>query len=80
MENFIKKINEVKEKNELDISVMEDLSIGLMNLISLEEHCFFSFAKTKDDKFLKMLDVARELRKKLMILIVKRMMKAKNGA
>ena len=72
MENFIKKINEVKEKNELDISVMEDLSIGLMNLISLEEHCFFSFAKTKDDKFLKMLDVARELRKKLMILIVKK--------
>ena len=72
MENFIKKINEVKEKNEIDISIMEDLSIGLMNLVSLEEHCFFSYAKTKDDKFLKMLDVARELRKKLMILIVKK--------
>src|SRR3989344_7647909 len=72
MENFIKKINEVKEKNELDISIMEDLSIGLMNLISLEEHCFFSYAKTKDDKFLKMLDNVRELRKKLMLLIVKK--------
>jgi len=72
MENFIKKINEVKEKNELDISIMEDLSIGLMNLISLEEHCFFSYAKTNDEKFLKMLDIVRELRKKLMLLIVKK--------
>jgi len=72
MENFIKKINEIKEKSELDISIMEDLSIGLMNLVSLEEHCFFSYAKTKDEKFLKMLDVARELRKELMILIVKK--------
>ena len=71
-ENFIKKINEVKEKNELDISAWEDLSIGLMNLVSLEEHCFFSYAKTKEDKFLKMLDIVRELRKKLMLLIVKK--------
>jgi len=70
--NFIKKINEIKEKNELDISVWEDLSIGLMNLVSLEEHCFFSYAKTKNDKFLKMLDIVRELRKKLMLLIVKK--------
>ena len=71
-ENFVKKINEIKEKNELDISVWEDLSIGLMNLVSLEEHCFFSYAKTKNDKFLKMLDIVRELRKKLMLLIVKK--------
>ena len=71
-ENFVKKINEVKEKDKLDISMLEDLSIGLMNLVSLEEHCFFSYAKTKDDKFLKMLDIVRELRKKLMLLIVKK--------
>ena len=71
-ENFIRKINEIKEKNELDISAWEDLSIGLMNLVSLEEQCFFSYAKTKDDKFLKMLDIVRELRKKLMLLIVKK--------
>lgn len=71
-ENFIKKINEVKEKNELDISILEDLSVGLMNLVSLEEHCFFSYAKTKDNKFLNMLDTVRELRKKLMLLIVKK--------
>lgn len=71
-ENFIKKINELKGNNELDISILEDLSIGLMNLVSLEEHCFFSYAKTKDEKFLKILDDVRELRKKLMLLIVKK--------
>jgi len=72
MDNFIKKINEVKKKNELDISIMEDLSIGLMNLVSLEEHCFLSYAKTKDEKFLRTLNTTRELRKKLFALIVKK--------
>jgi hypothetical protein len=70
--NFITKINEVKEKSSLDISSWEDLSIGLMNLVSLEEHCFFSYVKTQDDKFLEMLNIVRELRKKLLALIVKK--------
>jgi hypothetical protein len=72
IKNFIKKANEVKEKSSLDISAWEDLSIGLMNLVSLEEHCFFSYVKTEDDKFLKMLEEVRELRKKLLALIVKK--------
>lgn len=70
--NFIKKINEIKEKSSLDISAWEDLSIALMNLVSLEEHCFFSYVKTEDDKFLKMLETIRELRKKLLALIVEK--------
>ena len=72
VKNFIKKINEIKEKSSLDISAWEDLSIGLMNLVSLEEHCFFSYVKTQDNKFLEMLDIVRELRKKLLALIVKK--------
>ena len=70
--NFIKSVQEVKEKNELDISKDQDLSIGLMNLVSLEEHSFFSYAKTQDDKFLEVLDTVRELRKKLLAKIVKK--------
>ena len=70
--NFVKSINEVKEKNELDLSVREDLSIGLMNLVSLEEHSFFSYVKTNDEKFLKVLDSTRELRKKLLAKLVKK--------
>src|SRR3989338_8260843 len=70
VDNFIVKINGMKEKSNFDISAWEDLSIALMNLISLEEHCFFSYVRTQDDKFLKTLEAVRELRKKLLALIV----------
>jgi len=43
--NFIKQIQEIKGKNNLDLSLGEDLSIALMNLVSLEEHFLFSFMK-----------------------------------
>lgn len=70
VKNFIKTISEIKQKSELDVSAFEDLSIGIMNLVSLEEHCFFSYVKTQDEKFLKILEIVRELRKKLLALIV----------
>lgn len=72
VENFIKKIKDVKEKSTLDISAWEDLSIGLMNLVSLEEHSFFSYIKTQDEKFLKILEEVREIRKRLLALIVEK--------
>ncbi len=70
-DNFVKTILEIKEKNKLDLSAWEDLSIGLMNLVSLEEHAFFSYVKTGDDKFLGILENVREMRKNLLKLIVK---------
>ncbi|KKR15052.1 MAG: hypothetical protein UT44_C0043G0012, partial [Candidatus Levybacteria bacterium GW2011_GWA1_39_32] len=54
--NFMMAISEIKERNELDLSAGEDLSIALMNIVSLEEHSFFSFVKTKDEKFLEILE------------------------
>jgi len=69
-ENFVKAINEIKEKNELDLSAGEDLSIALMNIVSLEEHSFFSYIKTQDEKFLDILEISRELRKKLLLNII----------
>ena len=70
--NFVKTILEIKEKNELDLSAGEDLSIALMNIVSLEEHSFFSFVKTRDEKFLEILETCRELRKRLLAKIVKK--------
>ena len=70
--NFIKTITEMEEKNELDLSAGEDLSIALMNLVSLEEHSFFSFVKTQDEKFLEILETCRELRKRLLAKLVNR--------
>ncbi|MBI2145028.1 hypothetical protein HYU18_01760 [Candidatus Woesearchaeota archaeon] len=71
MENFIKRIEEVKNKTGLDLSLGEDLSIGLMNLISLEEHFLFSFVKTYEQRYLDMLEQTREIRKRLLKKIVK---------
>ncbi len=71
-ENFIKAIEKVKQKDKLDISEGEDLSIALMNLVSLEEHSFFSYVKTEDEKFLSMLETVRELRKALLARLVKK--------
>ncbi len=69
-ENFVNALSKIKEKNELDLSAGEDLSIALMNLVSLEEHSFFSFVKTKNEKFLEILETCRELRKKLLAKLV----------
>ena len=69
-DNFVKDIEKMKEKNVLDLSAWEDLSIALMNLVSLEEHSFFSYVKTKDERFLGILEVCRELRKRLLAKIV----------
>ncbi len=73
MENDVKKwlekINEVKKGN-VDLSRDEDLSIALMNLISLEEHFFFTAMKTENQKYLEMLDSVRDTRKKLLAKIV----------
>src|SRR3990167_6674080 len=72
MENFIKQINEIKNDNKLDLSIGEDLSIALMNLVSLEEHFLFSYMKTENEKYLEFLEQIRELRKKLLARIVKK--------
>lgn len=72
VENFIRQVSELKEKNELDLSSGEDLSIALMNLVSLEEHLLFSFMKTSQQRYLEWLEQIRELRKKLLKKIVKK--------
>ena len=73
MEEQVKKWMEKVEglrKEKIDLSRDEDLSIALMNLISLEEHFYFTAMKTNDQKYLDMLSSVRELRKKLLGKIV----------
>ncbi len=69
VKEWMKKIDEVK-KGDLDLSIDEDLSIAIMNLISLEEHFYFTSMKTNDEKYLEMLNSVRELRKSLLKRIV----------
>lgn len=59
-------IEELLKKKGADLSTDEDLSIAVMNLISLEEHFFFTGNKTKKDEYFDFLDQVRELRKDLL--------------
>jgi len=67
---LLKKVNESK-KGKLDLSSDEDLSIAIMNLISIEEHFFFTGAKTGKPEYFDLLNKAREMRKELLKKIIK---------
>jgi hypothetical protein len=64
-EELKKRIDAVK-KTGVDLSTEEDLVIAVMNLISLEEHFFFTGAKTSKPEYYDMLNDAREMRKTLL--------------
>jgi len=71
VEKLVDKYDSLKKDHKLDLSADEDLSIAIMNLISIEEHLFFSGAKTKDSKYYIVLKEIREMRKDLLKRIIK---------
>lgn len=78
LEQLVQQADAAKKVNPLDLSSDQDLSVALMNLISLEEHFFFSGAKTHKTGFYDMINTVREMRKELMLRIVKKS-SAENG-
>jgi hypothetical protein len=71
IDEFIEKMQAAKKLNKLDLSSDQDLSIALMNIISLEEHFYFSGVKTNDYSYYDLLLEVREMRKSLLKRIVK---------
>lgn len=71
IQTFMDKIKSMEKGHKLDLSSDEDLSIGIMNLISMEEHFFFTYNKTKDEKYLDLLNEIREIRKSALKKIIK---------
>jgi hypothetical protein len=69
--SFLNKVKEYEKSDKLDLSSDEDLSIGIMNLISIEEHLFFSGGKTGKTKYYDLLNEVREMRKRLMKMLIK---------
>ena len=67
----MEKIKSMEKGNKLDLSSDEDLSIGIMNLISIEEHFFFTYNKTGNEKYLDLLHEVREIRKSALKRIIK---------
>jgi len=70
IEKLLEKIKDIK-KGEFDLSLEEDLSVAIMNLISIEEHFFFTGAKTEKDNYYDLLSKTREIRKEIMKKIIK---------
>lgn len=64
--HLLQKVEELKKSKDFDLSLEEDLSIAVMNLISLEEHFFFTSQKTHKSDYLQLLAQTREIRKKLL--------------
>ncbi len=69
--NLLEKTEKVIKENKLDLSADEDLSIAIMNLVSIEEHLFFTGAKTQKEKYFDLLQEVREMRKELLKKIIK---------
>lgn len=70
VKEFVERMDNMKKKNPKDLSSDQDLTIALMNLISIEEHLVFSGAKTGKNSFYDMVQDIREMRKNLMMKVI----------
>ena len=70
VKEFVERIDATKKVNPKDLSSDQDLTIAIMNLISIEEHLIFSGAKTGKNSFYDLVEEVRELRKNLMQKII----------
>ena len=70
VKEFVERMDAQKKKNPKDLSSDQDLTIGIMNLISIEEHLIFSGAKTGKTSFYDMVYEIREMRKNLMLKVI----------
>ncbi len=65
----------MKDKEKADLTNREDLSIAVMNLISIEEHLAFTAMKTGKPIYLEVLKEIRKLR----IMLLKKLLKNTEG-
>ena len=71
IQQFLNKVKKMEKGEKLDLSSDEDLSIAIMNLISIEEHLFFTGNKTGKTSYFQILNQTREMRKELLKKITK---------
>ncbi len=71
LQEFIDKVDNMKKQEKMDLSSDQDLSIAIMNLVGIEEHLFFSGAKTGKNEYYDLINEVREMRKDLLKRIIK---------
>lgn len=70
LQEYVEKIDTTKKVNPKDLSSDQDLTIAIMNLISIEEHLMFSGAKTGKSSYYDLIEQIREMRKQLMQKVI----------
>lgn len=68
---LIERVDTLKKADKMDLSSDQDLSIAIMNLVSIEEHFFFTGAKTGKREYYDMLQEVRAMRGELLRKIIK---------
>jgi hypothetical protein len=68
---LIERVDEMKKQDKMDLSSDQDLSIAIMNLVSIEEHFFFTGAKTGKPEYFDLLQEVRKMRGDLLRKIIK---------
>lgn len=69
---LLDRVDRVVNEKKLDVNVEEDLCVGIMNLIGIEEHLFFTAEKTgKKDLYYPILNEVRKMRVELLKKIIK---------
>jgi hypothetical protein len=71
-EALLRRIESLKASKGIDLSTEEDLSIAVMNLISLEEHFYFTGVKTDKPEYFDLLQEVRAIRKELLGKLIDR--------
>ncbi|MFZ2226289.1 MAG: hypothetical protein WA064_02475 [Candidatus Moraniibacteriota bacterium] len=71
LNEFVEKIDQMKKQDKMDLSSDQDLSIAIMNLISIEEHFFFTAEKTGKAEYFDLLQEVRKMRGELLRKIIK---------
>lgn len=68
---FVEKYDQMKKKDKMDLSSDQDLSIAIMNLVGIEEHFFFTGAKTGKPEYYDLINEVRNIRKELLGKLIK---------
>lgn len=68
---LVAKYDTMKKRDKMDLSSDQDLTVAIMNLVGIEEHFFFTGAKTGKNEYFDLILEARNLRKELLQKIVK---------
>jgi hypothetical protein len=69
--DIVSKYDSLKKQEKMDLSSDQDLSIAVMNLVSIEEHLFFTGSKLEKEGYYDLIQEVRSMRTELMKKLVK---------